>query len=197
MTRPTHATRRTVLRLAGAAGGIGLAGNAAAAGGLQGELAAVRSATAAYNDPANAYDDGYLVPVQADDDPEPEPMPLEDVVDEAHAVCGMGFHFVNLALLGSTDPTEPAVLVYGVDDDGDLVLGAVEWVVPKAGPYEDSPPDLFEDDDGAEIWQEDSPDTGLWSLHAWVHTHNPDGVFHPFNPRPQFSPEGCVGPGDH
>ena len=199
MTRFEHATRRTVLRGigAGAVGGIGLAGHAAAAGGLQQELATVRSATAAYSDPENAYDDGYVVLGDPDGDGEPEPLPLEDVVDEGHAVCGMGYHFGRGDRFGSDDPTAPAVLVYGVGDDGDLLLGGVEWIVPKAGPYADAPPDLFEHDDGEEVWQEDSPAPGLWSLHAWVHTHNPDGVFSPFNPRPQFAPEGCQVPPGH
>lgn len=190
-------SRRTVLKTMGAtvAGGSVLVGGAAASSGsLQRELAEVRMATARYNDPANAYADGYVVPGPDEDgDGRPDPLRLEDVVDEAHAACGMGFHFVHFGRLGSTEPTGPTVLVYGVDDEDDLVLGAVEWLVPMAGPYESSPPDLFQHDEGAEEWQADSPAPGLWSLHAWVHTFNPSGVFHPTNPREQFHPEGCIG----
>lgn len=102
-----------------------------------------------------------------------------------------GFHFLKESLIGSTDITEPTVVVYGVDDDDNLILGAVEWIVPKAGPFETNPPDLFVHDDGAEEWEEDSPFPGVWSLHAWVHTHNPDGVFNSTNPRQQFHPEDC------
>lgn len=167
-------TRRTVLKTLGAgiAGGVAASATAAAAGGLQAELAEVRSATAEYNDPANAVEDGY--------------------VPEDHAVCGMGYHYPNFDLIGAVDRTTPQVLVYGEDDDGNLVLGAVEYLVPKAGPYAETPPDLFEHDDGAEQWAEFG-DMG-WSLHVWVHTHNPDGVFHPVNPRKLFCPDGA---GEH
>lgn len=191
MKHPQHTNRRTVLKTVGAGiiSGVAFSGTATAhKGGLQGELADVRSATASYNDPANAYADEYVVP-----DGEGGVIPLEDVVEEGHAVCGMGYHFVNFDLFGSVTPTEPPVLAYGVDDDDNLILGAVEWVVPKSGPYEDDSPDIFAHDDGTEVWQEDSPAEGLWSLHAWVHNHNPDGVFAPFNPRKQFCPEGAGG----
>lgn len=175
MNRERYPDRRTVLKTTGAgiAGSLALGGGAAAhQGGLKRELAEVRSATAEYNDPANAIDDGY----RASD----------------HAVCGMGYHYGNFGLIGTVDRTEPQVLVYGEDEDGDLVLGAVEYLVPKAGPYTDEPPRLFEHDGGAEQWSEFG-EMG-WALHVWVHTHNPAGVFNPTNPRPQFCPDGG---GDH
>lgn len=186
----SEANRRTVLKTIGTGvmGGMALSGNAMAqGGGLARELAVVRSATAEYNDPANAYADGYVHP-----DPEGGILPLDEVVEKGHAVCGMGFHFGNFDLFGtSLDPTKPAVLAYGVDDDDNLVLGAVEWVVSKqVSPTE---PDIFEHDDGIEVWQEDSPFPGVWSMHAWVHNHNPEGVFHPTNSRELFHPDGCTG----
>lgn len=171
MRLPQNANRRTVLKTLGAgiAGGVVLSGRTAAhRGGLKGELAEVRSATAEYNDPANAIDDGYRA--------------------EEHAVCGMGYHYPNFGLLGTVDRTKPQVLVYGEDDDGDLILGAVEYVVPREGDYENSPPDFFAHDGGEEEWHEFGPN--YWALHVWVHTHNPEGVFNPVNPRKQFCPDG-------
>ena len=153
-------------------------------GGLQGELAQVRSATAKYNDPANAYADGY---VALDD--EQNPVALEDVVSEAEAVCGMGFHFVNFSTLGEYDRLKPQVLVYGVDDDDNLILGAVEYIIPDA--VSGGNPDLFVHDGGAEHWDA-GPFPGVQSLHVWVHTNNPAGVFEHANPRKQFSPDGCL-----
>lgn len=100
---------------------------------------------------------------------------------------------MNPDLVGSTEPTEPAVLAYGLGDGDDLILGAVEYIVPQNGPSEEEPPGLFAHDDGAENWEEDSPYPGVWSLHAWVHAPNPDGVFAPVNPRKQFHPSGCDG----
>ncbi|MEF8974791.1 MAG: hypothetical protein V5A21_00990 [Halapricum sp.] len=38
-----------------------------------------------------------------------------------------------------------------------------------------------------------APTEELWTLHAWIHNHNPEAVFHPTNPRKLFHPDGCVG----
>lgn len=183
-------SRRTVLKTLGATAGVGALTTPVAGhdGGLTGHLVQVWATTYKYTDPERAYADGYVVP-----GPEGV-LPLADVTDEGHAVCGMGYHFVNRELMGTVEPTRPQVLAYGVDESGDLTLGAVEWVVPKQGPHETEPPDLFDHDDGKEVWQEDSPQEGLWSLHAWIHAANPDGVFAPFNPHEAFHPEGCIDP---
>lgn len=186
----SNTTRRTVLKTLGATAGIaGLATPAAGHdGGMVGHLSKVWAHTFKYTDPARAYADGYAVPG------ENGVVPLEDVTDQGHAVCGMGYHFVNQSLFGMDDPKKPQVLVYGVDETGALTLGAVEYIVPKAGPYETESPDLFGHDDGAEVWQEDSPQEGLWSMHVWIHAANPDGTFVPFNPDERFHPDGCIDP---
>lgn len=176
--------RRTVLKTigAGVVGGLALTGSASAKanGALKRELAEVRSATAKYNDPENAVADGYIA--------------------EDHAVCGMGYHYPHEDLvagiealqqgdptvlaqyLASLDRTEPPVLVYGETDEG-LVLGAVEYLT--LDPSTDFFPSTEEDH-----WH---PFIGpIYALHAWVHTPNPEGVFHPTNPRHQFTkPEWC------
>jgi hypothetical protein len=185
----TMQTRRSVLKvLGGTVGGIALTGTTAAKakGSLQQQLAEVRAATAKYHDPENAIADGY--------------------VRESHAVCGMGYHFPHEDLVAAInafvdgDPeelaeylagitrTDPPVLVYGETDDG-LVLGAVEYLTL------DPSTDLFpatQDDE----WE---PFVGpTYALHAWVHQHNPEGVFHPTNPRHQFTkPEWCEEGGHH
>ncbi|WP_435318933.1 hypothetical protein [Haloarchaeobius sp. TZWSO28] len=184
MTEEDRTRRRTVLKTIGTGivGSIALTGTGAAGpGNLKWELAEVRSATAEYNNPVNALADGY----QATD----------------HAVCGMGYHYLNPALLGTIERTAPQVLAYGEDDEGELVLGAVEYLVPKAGPYSDMPPSYFDYDDGREEWGTlQAPPTAdfdyLWALHVWVHTNNPEGVFHHTNPREQFTREEfCSGEG--
>lgn len=191
MKLPKTMNRRTLLKTTIA--GVGGAALSGCVGKLQedpfqGELDEVRSATSDYTDPATAYDDGFVVAGKDG------PIPLEDVQEKGHSVCGMGFHFGNRDRFGSTDLTKPAVLVYGVDSDGNFVLGGVEWVVPKKGDYESESPDIFENDDGNEEWgtlptPEDKPD--MWTLHAWVHTDNSEGVLHATNPDEQFHPEGC------
>lgn len=184
-------TRRTVLKALGTAavGGVALSGGATARadGGLKRELADVRAATAEYNDPENAIAAGYL--------------------SETKGVCGMGYHFPHEDLLegiiafqqgdptvlaeylGSLDRTEPPILVYGEDDDGNLMLGAVEYLT--LDPSTDFFTETTEDE-----WD---PFIGpVYALHAWVHAPNPEGVFHPVNPRPQFTrPEWCEEQGGH
>lgn len=178
-------TRRTVLKSVstGIVGGLALTGSASAQGngGLQRELAEVRSASAAYNDPKNAVADGYI--------------------PEENAVCGMGYHYPHEDLvaaflevedseeftalqqyLSSIDRTEPPVLAYGETDDG-LVLGAVEYLTL------DDSEDIFTETEDDHWHPFNGP---VYALHAWVHNHNPKGVFHPTNPRGPFvDPEWC------
>ncbi len=190
MTDAHDLSRRTVLKTIGGglATGTALAGTGAAQvprnHGLNRELAQVRSATAAYNDTQHALEAGYL--------------------PEQEAVCGMGYHWPNPDLLDfQVTKTEPEAVVYGASPGGNLVLGAVEYVAPKAGPFQTSSPDSpFENADpdwGTLEVPQDAPIPfdQLWTLHAWVHNHNPEGVFHPTNPRKLFHPDGCVDHGDH
>jgi hypothetical protein len=115
----------------------------------------------------------------------------------------MGFHWPNPGLLDmEVTKTEPEFLAYGEDDSGELVLGAVEYGVPVSGAFSESPPDLFDNADPE--WhilvipeEAPLPFDELWTLHAWVHNPNPDGVFHPTNPRELFHPDGCGSGGDH
>lgn len=110
----------------------------------------------------------------------------------------MGFHFVNGDLIPGIHPETPASLVYLLEG-GDLRLGAVEYIVPKAGSYSDTPPNLFNDEgedlatpeeDGWTVL--DHGKSKLWTLHAWVHEENPEGVFHPTNPE-YGDMLGCLG----
>lgn len=158
---------------AGIGASVAFSGSAGAnRGGLKRELAEVRSATAEYDDPANAVEDGY--------------------VPEDDAVCGMGYHYPNFNRIGTVDRTQPQVLVYGEGDDGVLVLGAVEYLVPRIGDYTEEPPDLFSHDEGSEEWA--AFGHMGWALHVWVHNTNPAGVFNPTNPRELFCPDGS---GEH
>lgn len=185
-------TRRGVLRTIGAGAVVGSVATGTATahrGGMVGHLTKVWATTYKYTDPAKAYRDGYVVL-----GPDESVVPLDEVTEKGHAVCGMGYHFVNPAYMGQEDLKRPQVLAYGVDDAGDLTLGAVEYVIPKELGYEETSPDLFGHDGGTEVWQEDSPMDGFWSLHAWIHAENQEGVFVPFNSDGRFHPEGCMDP---
>ena len=75
-----------------------MAGTVAAAGSVQAQLAEVRAATARFHDLDAALGQGYI--------------PVSPCVEEA-GVGGMGYHFLNPALLdGVIDPLQPELLVY-------------------------------------------------------------------------------------
>jgi hypothetical protein len=137
------------------------------------ELAAIRAATAKYHDVSAALANGYQLGYR------------NGVVTGciSNPTAGaMGYHYFNWARMD--DPTivagEPEVLVYHKADDGTLVLGAVEWVVPKpvweqAG--NSQPPVVF-----GQTLHVLNPVLNWYITHAWIWTHNPSGMFADWNP---------------
>ena len=115
------------------------------------DLAQVRRATAQYHSVQSALADGY--------------------VQASACVPGMGYHYVNFALNGTT-ALAPNVLLYAPSGNGQLKLVAVEYVVFNAtltvaptifgqtyfGPMEHGIPRHFE-------------------RHVWLWLGNTDGVF--------------------
>ncbi len=183
MDRPPITNRRTVLQTIGAGllvGTLGATGASAAPDALTHQLNAVRAATEMYRDIETARGDGYGA--------------------VSPYVPGMGFHFADGPPFG-TDLGDPGVLVYFTNGsynpapgdahdpahDDDLILGAVEWLVPDD--QEDDPPNIFNDEETerhlrvteAEGWHFEQAE-GFTGLHAWVHRGNPAGVFHHTNP---------------
>jgi hypothetical protein len=136
------------------------------------ELAVVRNLTAKYHDISAAIADGYQLGYRG-----------AAAGCVAHATLGaMGYHYFNWAKM--EDPAivtdDPEVLVYHTSDDGTLVLGAVEWVVPKpvweqAG--NTAPPVVF----GTAL-HVINPVLNWYIAHAWIWKHNPAGMFSDWNP---------------
>ena len=90
----------------------------------------------------------------------------------------MGYHYLNADLLDATfQVEEPEILVYAPDAGGTMRLVAVEYAVPLA--LSEVPPLGFYGD--ADVWDRNET-FELWTLHAWVHRDNPDGVFASHNP---------------
>lgn len=171
-----------MLKAAGSALLFGVASGSASAGTdrLSAQLDTVRQTTRRYRRIETARADGYGA--------------------VSPYVPGMGFHFADGPPFG-TALEDPGVLVYVTNGsynpapgeahdpahDDDLILGAVEWLVP--GDQEANPPDIFDDDAShrhlrvteAEGWHFEHEE-GFTGLHAWVHRGNPAGVFHPTNP---------------
>lgn len=90
----------------------------------------------------------------------------------------MGRHYLNKALLDDKfDPERPELLVYVPEGNG-LKLVAAEYAVP-VDTANMVPPAGFSGD--ADVWEQNEQ-FGIWTLHAWVHQENPDGIFAAFNP---------------
>jgi hypothetical protein len=92
-------------------------------------------------------------------------------VDLHACVDHMGQHYADpLKIDGVQDPLDPEAMVYADDGRGHLRLVAVEWISPTPGFVGDRPLHF-------------NPTFGVWILHAWIWSPNPDGMFADMNPR--------------
>jgi hypothetical protein len=125
------------------------------------ELQQVRAATARYQNIEHAFGDSY--------------------VDIGLVMPMMGYHFLKAQLVSSVfDMKKPPILVYNKKNNGKFELVAVEYAVPMNSlPLHVAPEGFTGNDD---VWDENTLNTGWWTLHAWVWKNNPDGVFKPMNP---------------
>ena len=147
----------------------------AAAG--QNELAPVREATAKFHDVdaaiAAGYELGYVNGAGV--------RIITGCV--AHPTAGaMGYHYFNKQLIDDNvvDVLKPEGLVYSPGPDGRLQLAAVEYVVP--GAFSNPPgvsvaPVVF----GREMVIL-VPAVGFYTLHAWIWSNNPAGLFAHWSP---------------
>jgi hypothetical protein len=140
-------------------------------------VANARSATAIYNDPAAALAGGYELLTDASD---------TACIDQPGAGT-MGVHYVKGALIqsGTLDPARPQALVYEPEPNGQLRLGALEYVVFQStwDAAHSAPPALF----GQKFMLTPADNRfglpAFYSLHAWIWKHNPKGTFEPWNPQ--------------
>lgn len=160
-----------VLAVGGTAGGVALTAQAG-----DPALDAARGQTAKYHRIDVAKSDGYGI-----------------LLDAKGIACidlpgagAMGIHFVNGGLVGdpAIDATKPEALVYEPEQNGQMRLVALEYVVIKSAwdSTHSAPPSLF----GRTFNLTLSPNRfGLpdfYSLHAWIWKHNPVDMFAPWNP---------------
>ena len=126
------------------------------------ELQQAKAATAKYQNIENAFADNYGK-------------------DPVVTLPNMGYHFLKTELVSPVfDLRKPAILVYNKKDKGKFELVAVEYAVPMSSlPLHVAPEGFTGNDD---VWNENTLNTGWWTLHAWVWKNNPDGVFEPMNP---------------
>ena len=126
------------------------------------ELQQVKAATAKYQNINNAFADNYGK-------------------DPIVVMPNMGYHFLKVELVSPVfDMKKPAILVYNKKNNGKFELVAVEYAVPMSSLPPHVAPEGFTGND--DVWNENTLNTGWWTLHAWVWKNNPDGVFNPMNP---------------
>ena len=153
------------------------------------DLNLARAATGAFHDIATAEAAGYGLP--------PAGVPLHECI--TNPLGTMGFHWINGNLLDTTlDPSKPEALVYQPDRNGNLHLGALEYVVfqaPWDAAHAADPahfpalPTLFGHDfalvppvpgdpNGNTVFQIPP----FYQLHVWLWNSNPTDMFFPWNP---------------
>lgn len=131
-------------------------------------LAPVREATADFRQVEVAQAKGWTL------------VPGLDHCFDNPGIGGMGFHYINADLLDtSLDPVMPEAMVYAPGPNGQLELGAVEYIVPAEAWQEagsDQPPQVL----GENLHLNE--ELGVYVLHAWIFRTNPSGVFQDWNP---------------
>lgn len=161
----------------GLAGVVGLVGAgaspAAASGGVSAndrrDLASARAATAAFHNVDKALAAGYL----------------EDVHCVASPAGVMGYHYIKPSLFGSTDPTQPAGLLYVDKPNGGKRLVAVEYLVADADGNlrtDGDRPTLFGDEFDGPMPGHGPNMPVHYDQHVWLWAHNPNGMFAQWNP---------------
>jgi hypothetical protein len=115
--------------------------------------------------------------------------------DAAHIACidkpgmgGMGIHYVNISLIQKLvlDPARPSALVYEPDEDGQLRLVALEYIVFAQDWYNaghNTRPTLFGHQLNLVAAGNRYGIPAFYEIHAWVWKNNPRGMFKDWNPR--------------
>jgi hypothetical protein len=135
-------------------------------------LNALRASHARYQDIGNALADGFQLGYRG-------------VVTGCVQMSGggaMGYHYFNWGKMDdpAIDETDPEVLVYHTTPDGELKLGAVEWVVPRVAweaAGNTDPPVVY-----GQTLHIINPVLNWYVEHAWLYDDNPAGVFADWNP---------------
>ncbi len=130
------------------------------------DLAVARAATAKYHDVNQALADGFV--------------PVSPCVQIPN-VGAMGIHYINFSRVDlNADVSEPELLLYMPDENGNLRLVAVEYFVPFT---ESNPaPNLFGQTFNGPMRGHGPGEPPHYDLHVWAWRNNPDGMLAQFNP---------------
>jgi hypothetical protein len=142
------------------------------------QLAKIRAATAPYHNLSTAQDAGWNTLFK-------DVNGLTCIADTGTpSMGGMGYHWVNGANIGSTDPTKPAALIYASTGGGQQRFAGMEYLVPDVPTGSVAQPSI-----NGEKFMYNPPgnrflgDTAFWSLHVWAWDHNPAGTYAMWNPK--------------
>jgi len=142
-------------------------------------LAAVRAATARFHRFEVADDAGY------------DFLFLNSCMVDQSGAGGMGYHYVNTALLdGQVSLATPEAVLYEPGPNGRLRLVALEYVIPKSAWTQPDPPVLL----GRPLTLNAFD---LWALHVWVWKRNPSGMYADWNPDVNCDHASAVATGAH
>lgn len=170
--------RLNAIALALSLAAFALLGAGAAGASPPDELQAAKASSARYHSVKQARAAGYV-----------QGSPCEQMA----GLGGMGFHYVNPALIGdpAVAPTEPEVLLYAPKRNGKLKLVGLEYFMI------DADQNLATDDDRPSLFGRpfDGPMLGHapgmpthYDLHVWLWRANPSGLFAPWNPAVSCTP---------
>ncbi len=146
---------------------------------LQGELTAVRRATARFHNVDEAIAAGYQLGWVNGSNVRI----LTGCI--ANPTAGaMGYHYINPALVAdnAVDLTRPEALVYQSAPAGGLKLVAVEWIVRSA---QSNPPGVSEPPSVLGMQMHilvPPPGPAFYLMHAWIWKYNPAGIMADWNP---------------
>jgi hypothetical protein len=106
---------------------------------------------------------------------------IEDT--DTPSMGGMGYHWLDLDNLGSTDPLKPLALIYAPTGGGDVRFAGMEYLVRD--PDGTTPQPFL---NGVGFMHTDANNrflgpTAFWSLHVWAWDHNPHGTYEMWNPK--------------
>jgi hypothetical protein len=175
--RLSLAAASACLALAGAGAAYASAAASTASPTAGKQLADIRAATAPYHSLAAAQAAGWnglfqdvngLTCIQDTDTP---------------SMGGMGYHWVNGANIGSTDPLKPAALIYAPTAGGGVRFAGMEYLVPDpngdvAQPFLNGVGFMYTPANNRFLGP-----TAFWSLHVWAWDHNPTGTYQMWNPK--------------
>jgi hypothetical protein len=163
--------------------GVAALGGTVLATSTQDELAQVRRATAQFHRLEAAIDAGYTLGYVTGHEP-PRTIITGCIAHPTDPVNigAMGYHYFNKALIDDNeiDVLKPEGLVYERRPNGELKLVAVEYVVPGPASNPAGPavaPTPFGVDMHILV-----PQVGFHTLHAWIWSTNPAGMFAHWNP---------------